>query len=272
MDPTRLLDEEDDRFEARLLRTALRDEPPEGAMNRAALALGVGASAGALVTAAAGAKAATAGAAASHVAKLGAVGIAKWVSIGLVSGLVVTGGIRYAADPELRAAIVGTPEPARAAARTTIPATRPALHAALSEPSAEAASEPTKTVEPVREEPKMAPPVLRAPGAPPVQAAANDPAPAPDLGRTQSLAAELAPLERARRALVTQDAEAALRELDSYERTPRSGVLDAEAEILRVEALLQAGRGSEARALAERSLARAPNGPHAARLREITRR
>ena len=43
----------------------------------------------------------------------------------------------------------------------------------------------------------------------------------------------------------------------------------AEAELLRIEALVQRGDVTTARAQAARALAAAPNGPHAARLREI---
>src|SRR4051812_18724310 len=97
MDPTRLLEEDDSHFEARLLRTARRDDPPAEAMNRAAVALGFGVSATAAATATAVAKAATGHAVASHtVGTLGAASLAKWVGIGVVSGLVVTSGIRYA--------------------------------------------------------------------------------------------------------------------------------------------------------------------------------
>jgi len=79
MELERLLDGDDERFEARLLRTALADEPPDGAMTRAAMALGVGASASAVVGSAAVAKAAVAPSAVHFGAKVSALAIAKWV-------------------------------------------------------------------------------------------------------------------------------------------------------------------------------------------------
>jgi prolyl-tRNA editing enzyme YbaK/EbsC (Cys-tRNA(Pro) deacylase) len=61
----------------------------------------------------------------------------------------------------------------------------------------------------------------------------------------------------------------ALRALDDYGAARKTSVLVAEAQLLRVEALLQAGKREAAVRLAERALEQSPNGSHAARLREI---
>jgi hypothetical protein len=59
--------------------------------------------------------------------------------------------------------------------------------------------------------------------------------------RQPELAAEVALLERARRALVEKRAEEVLRVLGIYDASPKTGVLDSEAEMLRIEALLRLG-------------------------------
>jgi hypothetical protein len=84
-----------------------------------------------------------------------------------------------------------------------------------------------------------------------------------------SLSTELAVLERARHALLAQRPDVALQELDAYRRTRSTGVFDAEADVLEIEAFVQQGNLRVARARALRSLEHAPGGPHAARLREI---
>jgi len=84
-----------------------------------------------------------------------------------------------------------------------------------------------------------------------------------------SLAAEIRALGRARQALLSHAPSDALGALEEYQSIRRTTVLDAEAELLRIEALLQGGYPEGAKSLAERSLERTPNGPHAARLRQI---
>jgi len=86
---------------------------------------------------------------------------------------------------------------------------------------------------------------------------------------TASLASEVSLLARARRALFAGRADASLKALETYEHDPGNAVLRAEAELLRIEALVRKGNLAAARALAKRSLEREPNGPHARRLREI---
>jgi len=83
------------------------------------------------------------------------------------------------------------------------------------------------------------------------------------------LAAEVSALERARQALLAHRSKDVFRALDEYAAARKTTVLEAEAELLRIEALLQSGHRRAAVELARKALARTPNGPHAARLREI---
>ena len=275
MDPTRLLEEDDSHFEARLLRTARWDDPPPEAMNRAAVALGLGVSASAAMTATATAvaKAATGHAAATHtVGTLGAASLAKWVGIGVVSGLVVTGGVRYASDPVLRASIAH----ASASAADVAPAERAAQARGLgirAKQGEREMAEPRAELDPsTGEEIGKAPQAAvqtSAHGLAPTTADQRDQAAPSESAHVASLSSELAVLERARHALVGHDPDAVLRELATYASMPHTEVLEAEAEMLSIEALVQRGDMAKARARAVRALEAQQNGSHTARLREI---
>jgi hypothetical protein len=274
MDPTRLLEEDDTHFEARLLRTARRDDPPPDAVNRAAVALGLGvsASAAATATATAVAKAATGHVAATHtVGTLGAASLAKWVGIGVMSGLVVTGGVRYASDPLLWASMGHASAPAAnvAPAERAANASGLGIRAKQGEREMEAprAELGFSTGADIGKAPQA---VARSPrGAGSTRAVQQDLAAPSESAHVASLSSELAVLERARHALVAQDPDAVLRELATYASMPHTEVLEAEAEMLAIEAMVQRGDMAKARALAARSLEGQPNGPHAGRLREI---
>jgi hypothetical protein len=296
MDPTRLLEDDLDEFERALLRSARFDEPDGRAITRAAVALGVGTT---TLTVAAGAAAASAVPGASTAvgtfSKLGALGIVKWLSIGVVGGLVTTSGVEIArtamgSGPREPAAVV-------AAARPTAVPARPQQAAdlapipippALADTPAEEPSPPTMAFADPPLEPTApraaAPKVTRSgsqprPAAAPVEpvaavpastatptAAFTPPGPTP---KVVSIADETAMLDRARRALASGSAGTALNELDAYDQRARARALSTEASVLRIEALLQTGQRASAVALAQRLLAAQPNGPHANRLRSI---
>jgi hypothetical protein len=77
-------------------------------------------------------------------------------------------------------------------------------------------------------------------------------------------------IDRARAALRRGDAAAALSALDRRDaRFGRGGVLGHEATVVRVEALVRAGRRAEAVALARGFLAHNPNSPYASRVRGL---
>jgi hypothetical protein len=282
MKPTRFVDDDEGGFAAQLLRSGLSDEPIEGAMKRAETALGLGLGAGLAAKVAATAKG-VAKAAAVHLGGANAitqVGVAsgvKWVGIGLVSSAVLAGSVHYGAVPALRNVVsqhVTTslsapakrhPNAPRIVSRSSAPAaadtttvvsiaesapgatvTEPAPSAAVTEATPSAATTPPN---PRRDSARAAAPV--------------------EVARLASLADELSILARARHALLAKQPGVVLRELDVYAHTPSARVLEAEAEILGIEALVQQGSIREAQARAVRSLGAAPNGPHAARLREI---
>jgi hypothetical protein len=249
MEPRRLLEEDDDRFELRLLRSACSDRAPAGARERAAVALGLSASGLVATSAAHGATAAS---------KATLAVLAKWFGVGLVSGAVVTGGLHYAATPA-----------------------RPTKHAAVSPNITQVAHVPAKAIAPATSAQSTTPAeetVADVPTKKLVTTKHAEPAPAisiapvvetPPAPQTDSLAAELALLGTARRALVARDPAAVLAALAAYDAAPRTGVLDAEANMLRVEAWLQQGERARAVELARRLLSASPGSTHAARLRHV---
>jgi hypothetical protein len=84
-----------------------------------------------------------------------------------------------------------------------------------------------------------------------------------------SLARDVARIDSARSALAANDATRALGELDAYERSPRAGVLDREALLLRIDALARQGATDEMRVLALQYLQRFPDDAHAPRVRQL---
>jgi hypothetical protein len=68
--------------------------------------------------------------------------------------------------------------------------------------------------------------------------------------RADALAAELALLDRARSRLRSGDASGALAGLDAYEKNHGQGILATEATLLKIEALVLAGRKDDARTVA----------------------
>jgi hypothetical protein len=289
MQPTRLIDGEGDAFELDLLSAARGDLPPEGAAARAIAAVGL---ATGTVSAAAGVAGAT-GVKASTSA-VGASAIAKWLGVGAVMGMVASSGLRLATDPVLRAQVFGPPVAAnaRSSERVTAPVPPTVSRVAQAAPAERFADVPAKaTAAPVsvREAPskvalamakstEVKPPGANPEGRAPVRSgargdmnSASSVSPQVELA-PPSIAAETQLIERARHALLSHQPSDALRTLDEYAAERRTGVLAAEAEVLRVEALLQAGQKDRALALAARALLNAPNGPHALRLREIVAR
>ncbi|HEX2678407.1 MAG TPA: hypothetical protein VHM19_17265 [Polyangiales bacterium] len=86
-----------------------------------------------------------------------------------------------------------------------------------------------------------------------------------------TLAAEVAALERARKALAEADASAALRALDDYDHVLQGTQLRAEAALLRIEALAKHGEGARAAELARSFEERFPGSPLADRARSFAK-
>ena len=87
--------------------------------------------------------------------------------------------------------------------------------------------------------------------------------------RSTSIAAEVAAVDSARRALGRGDASQALRELNAYQAEYPRGVLGQEAALLRIEALAVGGNAGAAKALARRFFAAQPTSPHRKRIESI---
>jgi hypothetical protein len=263
MEPTRLMDGDGDGFERELLEAARRDRPPSGALLRGAAVLGLAASSASITATTAG-TASAAGAKAGSAA-LGSASLAKWLGIGAAVGIVTTSGARIVSDPEILTAFTHRDVPPTSAPLTT-PSRRvpsaPALGAPASELHESTAPDPVAPAAPMAQ---------TAPKPRTAQTAPTDvtDTPASKVDAPPSLAAEVSALERARRALLAHRPKDVFRALDEYAAARQTSVLKAEAELLRIEALLQSGQRSAAAEAARKALARAPNGPHAGRLREI---
>ncbi len=249
-----------------LLRSGLGDAPPPEATGRAAVALGL--------TATAAAFAVPAGAAALNGAAVGGLGAAskaggvtgilvgKWLASGLVAGALVSGTAAVVehvrARAEERPSVGGAPSTAREVRAGSAP------HAVRSaEPGMERELEPA--------EPEL-PAVSTKPALPSQPSGASSAAVAPDASASRALGAEAARIDAARRALGRGDVRRALIELDWYERSRVVGVLDREAELLRIQAHVRAGDGGRAVELARGYLAKHPQDAYAARLSELIRK
>ena len=122
-------------------------------------------------------------------------------------------------------------------------------------------------------EPEL-PASAESPALAPSVAIPGDPRDAYPRGRVGSppaltLADELALLQRARAAIAAGDAERALVELDRHRRGATGAQLGDEATLLRIEALIRAGRGDEAAALARAFARDNPGSPLVDRARSL---
>jgi hypothetical protein len=290
-----------------LLRSGLADAPDAQALPRTAAALGLGAavtvvsdSAAALTlgklavesaaqgSLASSAAAATAtGAAGTALAtasssSVGALWVGKWLAIGFLTGGVASAGLVTsqavfgARSHEARQVVPSVPSAKRAAvpARSRTNGATPSSDVSL-RPSAPSQNENEAPPVVIRESsPKThanleraalpaANAVSTARSAPPGKAAVET-----DAGRG-ALAAEIAWIDSARRALASGDVNRSLAELDTFERARTLGVLDREAGLLRIDALRKKGDVAGARRVAERYLEAFPGDAHAPRLREF---
>jgi hypothetical protein len=268
--PIRLLDSSRNPRSRELLRAHLEDRPSPTARRAAALALGIGASV--TVTASASATGAAASATASALAapSLGLIA-AKWIAIGTLGGVALAGGA---------SAISTSGQPAITEARSgvVLPAVEPAV-APEPAPSftARGAHEPPSEAQRVVALPEPRTPSdsavkvsSRAVSSSRIATAVAPALPASaTLPEARGLAQEVAEIDAARRALAGGDATLALRHLDAYSALARTGTLDREAQLLRIDAFLLGPDRARGAALAEQYLARYPQDPHAARLRAL---
>jgi hypothetical protein len=233
----RLLDDSLDARIAQMLDAGTHDQPPARSVQRAALALGVGAATATLGASSAAASAAATKAGGAASGSLAAV-IAKWFLAGALLGGAASAPLisRSNTEPPRQPAVAPVAVlPSSTPRLVTLPAATAAPEEARPEPEPAQRHVPTTPVS------TEAPP----PGA---SVAAFGALP------ESTLAAETARLDSARHALKSGNAAGALGTLDLYERDFPKRSLAAEATLLRVRALSALGRSTEARAIATRVL------------------
>ena len=249
-----------------LMRSMSGDAPRPASKRALFIALGLGAAG----TGAAG----TAGA-------VGIAGATKFVFLGVLSGLAVTGvvvgvqsGLPRAQVARTQAAtVVGStlaavprltsPQIVSSAGSEDRPGIEGTPVAAAPAPAARPQSVPH--TERSREGMTDAAVTERSasPAAPPMAAFEARPT------ASSSLRAEIAELDRVRSALARGDAPAGLTELRSYEAHFPRGALAQEATLLRIQALAMNGERAQAQRMARSFLASHPNGPHVEQLRAL---
>jgi hypothetical protein len=294
-EPPRLLDQDGDALKSLILRSSELDVPSARIMRRVhALALGVASSTVATVGAASTGGGVAAGTMLGSVSTIKAIAI--WVSVGLVSGALVSGTAATLMDARGQREAVAPPAQTAEVPRAAAPI-RPDLRASgattpkpdtatVNGPSAVAAYENRNTAPPERamvDRLAAAPPAAVAAVAPaaPIRTTTTTPQGAarfeptetapqavkPSATPNDELAQELASVDQARSALRSGNAAAALEQVSRYERTYKRPRFAPEASALRIEALIAQGRRAEAAQLARVFMANHPGHPLTVRLR-----
>ncbi len=252
--------------ERRLLGSARLDVPPRSGKGRTLAAMGVAAA----MTAAAG----TSGASATTV---GAGLMIKWMALGALGGTIALGAAG-GLTPLVRGFEHRSPNVVSAA-----PPASPPTHPVPEVPAMSRSL--TAHLPPADNSEETAPPVAPldlAAAVPPAATARTGPTrrPAPWAGAPQepaigppavetTLAAEVAALDDARRALASGSANSALRALDAYDLRFTRHRLGPEAKVLRIEILLAQGRQQQAHELGDALLAADPDGAYAQHVRSL---
>jgi hypothetical protein len=257
-DPTADLRSASLALEARLLRSASLDVPSPEGKRRTLAALGAAAG----VTTAVGAAAVA-----------GRLGVAtKWLAIGSVSVAVATSGAvewarRSNAEVAAQSPLANRPaSPIPSGVRSPSVDEAPFLAPAV--PTLPADSSPAAAGG--RPSPRTAGEVRAAHGiTTPSGASRAGDLPVPSTDDSRTLLAEVAAIDDARQALARSDGKGALRELDAYEHRFTRRKLEAEATVLRIEALSSLGDDTEARRLGEGFLAGDPSSAYAQRVRSV---
>lgn len=247
-EPRRILDDSAGDLGVALVCAARNETPPDSAKRRTLTAVGLAAGTTAL--------AAGSGLASTKVAgalPLSLVG--KWTVVGV---LVAGGAVGAATVVE---SIATRQEPSNVTLSVTT--AQPSPSAAVAE-EREAEDDFLEMDEPAPATMVKRPAPLAKPTSA-VSAPAVSSSSSPD--RSSSLAAELALVEGARRALRSGRASDALRLLDRRDTEHPRGALAMETTVLRVEALVQRGEHGRASAMGRDFLARHPNNPLAPRVR-----
>lgn len=246
-------------FEAALIASGKDDAMDPRARERLLASLGVAAAG--TVGAAAATKLATAATHSVAPAAKGWLALAtlRWVGVGLASSALVGAGATAALHER---------EEMRGPQALTVAARAATKARAL-----------PRIAPPAPADPAPAEPLARQPEAPPEATRAGDtPAPRPALAeapraverpRASSLASELSSLESLRALSHAGRHEEVLAGLDAHDRRFPAGSFREEAVVLRADALVGAGRATDARSLARAWLTEHPRSVHAARLRRF---
>ncbi|MBI5534291.1 MAG: hypothetical protein HY898_16320 [Deltaproteobacteria bacterium] len=247
-EPLRIVDEDASDLGAELVRSAIQDRPSPAARRRTAAALGIGA--GILLPAATAKAAGTLIGAKTSAATLSLSLVAKWTAVGIASGVLVL-GVGKVVQSIPGEASVAQQSPSAA---VTTPARSPSPAASMpaplqveSQPAVSASSQPLAA----------SPPPIAMPA--PSQSAAQAP----------SLAAEIALIDEARRALRAHDWRTATAALYQRDKEFPRGPLGMEGTVIRVEALVQSGNMAAAKALGDSFVAAHPGSPLCRRVRAL---
>lgn len=227
-----------DPLEAMLVRAARNQRAPREARARIRAAVGLAAGVSTLATA----SAAAAASGKQAVGTLTALGIAKYAVVGAACGALAIGVTRLASPPASVEPPAAPPPVASSAPARVARVPSPVPVASVSEPEPEQSAAPSAMV--------TAAPVSSSPPVP-------------------TLAGELETLDAARSALRRRDAASALVVLDTYAHEYPRGQMSAEALVLRIQALVQAGNRSAAESLARSFEQANPNSPLVERVRAI---
>jgi hypothetical protein len=260
-DPKRLRETHADQLEGLLLDAVRAEGPSLSARAQTLRAVAAGIAVGGAVVTTAG----TASSAAAPTAKASVLLVAgKWLAVGAGAGAIVAGAI-VGPLHHLMAPSTAASGELSARAPAIVPAeTAPAPRADVADPGAEEVASPVVELkdDSSGKSPEgdvlLATPASRAPDVQRARPSAAAP-----------LAAEVAAIDHAARAVAKRDPERALAALDAYQKQFPSGVLRPEATVLRVQALVQQGDAVRAASIARAFLAQNPHSPHAERLRSL---
>jgi hypothetical protein len=263
---SRLRDQEGTDVERLLLGSAEGDVPAPAVRAQTLAALGLVGVTAAVAGTAHAASAAVVGSAGGKVASSAtALTLVKWLVVGAVAGATTTGTVVVATTPNLfgddETAAASRPLPARPA---------PPGLAATSKgpaPNVRTQAEPPERRDPAAPLPEPAVPRTRVLAGEELAAAPQGTA-FPVAG-ADTVAEEVAALDRVRSALASGDARGAVVRLDAYESRYPRGTLAPEATVLRVRALVQLGRSRDARAVVDAFVRAHPRSPQAARLHAL---
>jgi hypothetical protein len=276
----RLRDETKSPLGRTLLASADDDRSASGARDRALAILGLGAAGGATAGVVNVVATAKQGSGVLATAKTAAAVAIKWIGVGLLGGAVTLGAIEYA---ERRPPPTPLASSSSAGGATSVaspqarPATRPlsATSSAEARPTlaASAGAPPSTRLDRSSSEtpPARATSSSRAVAAPPQGETATSPAAAP-LRREHAapddpIDAQLAALNAVRDALAAHDPTRALFLLEGFRTRHPSSPLAEEVEVLRIDALSDAGRKSEATSSADAFLKTHPESAYREHIR-----